>query len=84
MIQGILFDVDGTLVDSVDLQARAWNDAFQRFGRVVARLKKSGARLVKEQTSFCLSSSPRKNCRSLELSWKSIELNFSNKPICFE
>jgi beta-phosphoglucomutase-like phosphatase (HAD superfamily) len=35
MIQGIMFDVDGTLVDSVDLHARAWKDAFQRFGRDV-------------------------------------------------
>jgi len=36
MIQGVMFDVDGTLVDSVDLHARAWKDAFQRFGRDVA------------------------------------------------
>jgi HAD superfamily hydrolase (TIGR01549 family) len=36
MIQGIMFDVDGTLVDSVDLHARAWKDAFHRFGREVA------------------------------------------------
>ena len=35
MIQGVMFDVDGTLVDSVDLHARAWKDAFQRFGRDV-------------------------------------------------
>ena len=35
MIQGVLFDVDGTLVDSVDLHARAWKDAFQRFGKHV-------------------------------------------------
>ena len=36
MIQGVMFDVDGTLVDSVDLHARAWKDAFHRFGREVA------------------------------------------------
>ena len=35
MIQAVIFDVDGTLVDSVDLHARAWKDAFQRFGRDV-------------------------------------------------
>ena len=35
MIQGVMVDVDGTLVDSVDLHARAWKDAFQRFGREV-------------------------------------------------
>jgi HAD superfamily hydrolase (TIGR01549 family) len=36
MIQGVMFDVDGTLVDSVDLHARAWKDAFHRFGREVS------------------------------------------------
>lgn len=28
----VLFDVDGTLVDSVDLHARAWREALARFG----------------------------------------------------
>src|SRR5688572_20133570 len=36
MIQGVMVDVDGTLVDSVDLLARAWKDTFHRFGREVA------------------------------------------------
>jgi HAD superfamily hydrolase (TIGR01509 family) len=31
-IQGMIFDVDGTLVDSVDLHARAWQEAFGHFG----------------------------------------------------
>ncbi len=30
-----IFDVDGTLVDSVDLHARAWQEAFAHFGRRV-------------------------------------------------
>ena len=30
-----IFDVDGTLVDSVDLHARAWQEAFAYFGRRV-------------------------------------------------
>ncbi|HET9158491.1 MAG TPA: HAD family hydrolase [Myxococcaceae bacterium] len=29
----ILFDIDGTLLDSVDLHARAWREAFQAFGK---------------------------------------------------
>lgn len=33
----ILFDVDGTLVDSVALHARAWQEVFARYGRRVAR-----------------------------------------------
>jgi HAD superfamily hydrolase (TIGR01509 family) len=35
MIKAVLFDVDGTLVDSVDLHARAWVDTFHEFGRDV-------------------------------------------------
>ena len=29
----ILFDIDGTLLDSVDLHARAWREAFLAFGK---------------------------------------------------
>jgi HAD superfamily hydrolase (TIGR01509 family) len=36
MIKAVLFDVDGTLVDSVDLHAQAWVDTFREFGREVA------------------------------------------------
>lgn len=32
----VLFDVDGTLVDSVDAHARAWQEAFDHFGKQVA------------------------------------------------
>ena len=32
MPKAVIFDVDGTLVDSVDLHARAWEDAFRDFG----------------------------------------------------
>ena len=32
-MKAILFDVDGTLIDSVDLHARAWRDAFAHFGK---------------------------------------------------
>jgi HAD superfamily hydrolase (TIGR01509 family) len=35
MIQAAIFDVDGTLVDSVDLHARAWQDAFRDFGHAI-------------------------------------------------
>ncbi|HEX5708595.1 MAG TPA: HAD family hydrolase [Pyrinomonadaceae bacterium] len=35
MIKAVIFDVDGTLVDSVDLHARAWQEAFRHFGREV-------------------------------------------------
>jgi HAD superfamily hydrolase (TIGR01509 family) len=32
MIRAVLFDVDGTLVDSNDLHAAAWQEAFRHFG----------------------------------------------------
>lgn len=35
MPEGVIFDIDGTLVDSVDLHARAWQDAFRHFGHAV-------------------------------------------------
>jgi beta-phosphoglucomutase-like phosphatase (HAD superfamily) len=35
MIEAVVFDVDGTLIDSVDFHAEAWVRAFARFGREV-------------------------------------------------
>lgn len=35
MIGAVIFDVDGTLVDSVDLHAEAWQRAFRKFGKEV-------------------------------------------------
>src|SRR5512140_723045 len=31
-VEAAIFDVDGTLVDSVDLHARCWQEAFAHFG----------------------------------------------------
>jgi HAD superfamily hydrolase (TIGR01509 family) len=36
VIDAVLFDVDGTLVDSNDLHASAWQEAFRHFGLVVS------------------------------------------------
>ena len=35
MLKAVIFDIDGTLVDSVDLHARAWQEAFAHFGHQV-------------------------------------------------
>lgn len=35
MIKAVIFDIDGTLVDSVDLHARAWQEAFEHFGKKI-------------------------------------------------
>jgi len=32
MAKAVIFDIDGTLVDSVDLHARAWQETFRHFG----------------------------------------------------
>jgi HAD superfamily hydrolase (TIGR01549 family) len=36
MAKAVIFDVDGTLVDSVDLHAHAWQDAFRDFGHEIS------------------------------------------------
>lgn len=33
MIEAVIFDIDGTLIDSNDLHARAWVKAFEKFGK---------------------------------------------------
>lgn len=52
MIGAVLFDVDGTLVDSNDLHAEAWRQAFRHFGvdlpfdEVRAQIGKGGDNLI--------------------------------------
>jgi HAD superfamily hydrolase (TIGR01509 family) len=52
MIGAVLFDVDGTLVDSNDLHAAAWQQAFRHFGitlsfdRIRAQIGKGGDNLI--------------------------------------
>jgi HAD superfamily hydrolase (TIGR01509 family) len=52
LVKAILFDVDGTLVDSVDQHARAWQDVFREFRRDIpydairAQIGKGGDQLM--------------------------------------
>ncbi|HEY7318820.1 MAG TPA: HAD family hydrolase [Candidatus Binatia bacterium] len=39
MIEAVIFDIDGTIVDSVDLHARAWQAAFAKFGKEISLQK---------------------------------------------
>jgi HAD superfamily hydrolase (TIGR01549 family) len=35
VLKAVIFDIDGTLIDSVDLHARAWQEALAHFGKQV-------------------------------------------------
>lgn len=54
MTEAVIFDVDGTIVDSVDLHAKAWQEAFRHFGHEVAfdairsQIGKGGDQLIPE------------------------------------
>jgi beta-phosphoglucomutase-like phosphatase (HAD superfamily) len=53
MVEAVIFDVDGTLLDSVDLHARAWQEVFLKHGvrtefeAVRAEIGKGGDKLMK-------------------------------------
>lgn len=52
MIKAILFDVDGTLIDSNDLHVEAWHEAFRHFGyrvsgeQIRSQIGKGGDNLI--------------------------------------
>ncbi len=52
MIRAVIFDIDGTLVDSVDFHARAWKEAFAKFNHPVpyeairSQIGKGGDQLI--------------------------------------
>ncbi len=54
MARAVLFDIDGTLIDSVDLHAQAWKEALARFGKNVSydavrsQIGKGGDQLLPE------------------------------------
>lgn len=52
MTRAVIFDIDGTLLDSVDLHAAAWQEAFQHFGhdfpleKIRSQIGKGGDQLL--------------------------------------
>jgi HAD superfamily hydrolase (TIGR01509 family) len=53
MVKAVIFDIDGTLIDSVDMHARAWQETFLRYGvktdfwAVRDQIGKGGDKLMK-------------------------------------
>jgi len=54
MPEAVIFDIDGTLLDSVDLHAQAWQEAFRHFGheipfdKIRSQIGKGGDQLLPE------------------------------------
>jgi HAD superfamily hydrolase (TIGR01509 family) len=54
MAEAVIFDIDGTIVDSVDFHAKAWQEAFRRFGHEIrfdairSQIGKGGDQLMPE------------------------------------
>jgi HAD superfamily hydrolase (TIGR01509 family) len=52
MVKAVIFDIDGTLLDSVDLHAECWQKAFQKFGyhfpfeKIRSQIGKGGDQLL--------------------------------------
>ena len=36
MVQAVIFDIDGTIIDSVDFHIQAWKRAFEKFGKEIS------------------------------------------------
>jgi len=36
MVDAVIFDIDGTIIDSVDLHTKAWKAAFEKYGKKIS------------------------------------------------
>src|ERR1700748_1669859 len=69
MPKAAIFDLDGTLLDSVDLHALAWHEAMTKFGHDVSfeqarsQIGKGGDKLIPE---FLSAEAQRDACKDLE------------------
>ena len=80
MPQAAIFDLDGTLLDSVDLHAMSWQEAMVKFGHKVSfeqarsQIGKGGDKLI----PFFLSPEEQKDVGN----WKSGAAGVSKADIC--
>lgn len=88
MIECVIFDVDGTLVDSVDLHAKAWQEALAEFGKTVsfeevrAQIGKGGDQLL----PVFLTSEERDRLEKDISSWRSerFQKHYLSRVVGFE
>ena len=72
MLQAAIYDIDGTLVDSVDLHASAWQEALEKFGHNVTfeqvrhQIGKGGDQLI----PVFLSENEQKDHRDAMEAWR--------------
>jgi beta-phosphoglucomutase-like phosphatase (HAD superfamily) len=64
VIRAAIFDLDGTLVDSNDLHAQAWQETFLHFGKEIP-VEKLREQIGKGSDQYCDFSRSRRFARSL-------------------
>jgi hypothetical protein len=76
-----IFDLDGTLLDSVDLHAIAWQQALLKFGHDVS-FEQTRSQIGEGETSSFPSSCPLTNNGTTAKNWKSGAAIVSRPSIC--
>lgn len=83
MPKAAIFDLDGTLLDSVDLHALAWHEAMKKFGhdvsfeRARSQIGKGGDKLIPE---FLSAEEQREHGRELE-EWRGKRFKMEYLPL---
>ncbi len=82
MPEAVIFDIDGTLLDSVDLHAQAWQEAFRHFGHEIpfsdirSQIGKGGDQLLPVFLS------PRRNASKRARLYRNFEAISSSRSTC--
>jgi phosphoglycolate phosphatase-like HAD superfamily hydrolase len=83
MLKAAIFDLDGTLLDSVDLHALAWHEAFEKFGHDVSfeqarsQIGKGGDKLI---PVFLSDDAQRDHSKDME-SWRGERFKSAYLPL---